>query len=156
MPLRLLLSQIIGNLYFSLLSKERLLSLVQVYRLLRRTSRSPSLRLVHRTGLHKPPAEFLSQPFQLRTSSALQGVLPDNGRRGYRMRSAICLLVCELALSSSFPEVQPRAAALYIISGVHLTSMCVGQSRWLRLPIRSFIASLCPVQNLFKVEPQHA
>jgi hypothetical protein len=29
------------------------------------------------------------------------------------MRSAICLPVCELALSLSFPEVQPRAPAVY-------------------------------------------
>src|SRR5687768_9989928 len=29
------------------------------------------------------------------------------------MRSAICLPVCELALSLSFPEVQPRAPAIY-------------------------------------------
>src|SRR5688500_1772616 len=62
---------------------------------------------------HKPPGESLSRPFELGSCSVLQGVLPYTGLRGYRMRSAICLPVCELALSLSFPEVQPRAPAVY-------------------------------------------
>src|SRR5262249_151768 len=64
-------------------------------------------------GRHKPPGEFSFQPFVLEPWSVPQGGLPDTGLRGYRMRSAICLLVCELPLSLSFPEVQPRAPAVY-------------------------------------------
>lgn len=67
----------------------------------------------YRIVLRRPPGEFWSQPFGLGPWSVLQGALPDTGRRGYRTRSAICLPVCELALSLSFPEVQPRAPAVY-------------------------------------------
>src|SRR5688572_5454025 len=56
--------------------------------------------------------------------SVLQGVLPDTGLRGYRMRSAICLPVFELALSSSFPEVQPRAPAVYNMIRILVVDFC--------------------------------
>src|SRR5262245_44359177 len=72
-----------------------------------------SLQSVYHIDRHKPPGESLSRPFELGPYSVPQGALPDTGRRGYRMLSSICLLVCELPLSLSFPEVQPRAAALY-------------------------------------------
>src|SRR5689334_18423163 len=62
---------------------------------------------------HKPLGVSLSRPFELGPCSVPQGALPDTGLRGYRTRSAICLPVCELALSLSFPEVQPRAPAIY-------------------------------------------
>src|SRR5689334_7204666 len=68
---------------------------------------------VYHIDRRKLPGESLSPPFELEFCSAPQGALPDNGLRGYRMRSAICLPVCELALSLSFPEVQPRAPAIY-------------------------------------------
>src|SRR5688572_3415215 len=62
---------------------------------------------VYRIDRHRPPGESLSQPFELGPCSVLQGVLPDNGLRGYRTRSAICLPVCELA----FVIVLSRGAA---------------------------------------------
>src|SRR6185369_954474 len=85
----------------------------RVYRHLLRTSRKMSHQSVYHIDRHTPPGESSSQPFELEHCSVPQGVLPDTGRRGYRMRSAICLLVCELPLSLSFPEVQPRAPAIY-------------------------------------------
>src|ERR1043165_3385707 len=68
---------------------------------------------VYHIDRHKPPGESLSQLFELGSCSVPEGMLPGNGLRGYRMRSAICLPVCELASSLSFPEVQPRAPAVY-------------------------------------------
>jgi hypothetical protein len=40
------------------------------------------------------------------------------------MRSAICLPVCELALSLSFPEVQPRAPAVYNTIEIPIVCFC--------------------------------
>jgi len=78
----------------------------------------------------KPPGESLSRPFELGPWSVPQGVLPGNGLRGYRMRSAICLPVCELALSLSFPEVQPRAPAVY--NTIENPSVVFCGERWKR------------------------
>ena len=60
----------------------------------------------------------------------LEGALPDNGRRGYRTRSAICLPVCVLAFSLSFPEVQPRAPAVYNMIRILIAVFC--GERWER------------------------
>jgi hypothetical protein len=46
------------------------------------------------------------------------------------MRSAICLPVCELALSLSFPEVQPRAPAVYNTIRNRIVVFC--GERWKR------------------------
>jgi hypothetical protein len=57
-----------------------------------------SHQLVYRIVLRKHLGEFLSRPFQLGTWSVPRRVLPGNGLRGYRMRSAICLPVCETGI----------------------------------------------------------
>jgi hypothetical protein len=106
----------------------RIVADAQSYRFDRRPLRS----IRRMRGLRKRPGEFLSQRSQLGTWSVLQGVLPDTGLRGYRTRSAICLPVCELALSLSFPEVQPRAPAIYNMIGNPIVGFLrrrVGQER---------------------------
>ena len=70
----------------------------------------------------------------------LQGVIPDTGLRGYRMRSAICLPVCELALSLSFPEVQPRAPAVY--NTMRNTSVVFCGERWKRRETNHAVQSI--------------
>src|ERR1044071_4395489 len=80
---------------------------------LQRTFRNPCFRLVCRIGLHKRLGEFLSPLFQRRIYSRLRGLRPDTVLRVYKRRSAIWFRAYELTLSNSFPEVQPRALALY-------------------------------------------
>src|SRR5688572_33288158 len=105
----------------------------------------------HQSAYHivrrKPPGEFSSQPFELEPWSVPRGVLPDTGLREYRMRSAICLPVCELALSLSFPEVQPRAPAVY--NTMRNTSVVFCGERWKR---RETKLTHCK-SNLFTANP---